>query len=82
MPLGFGKCRLCVQAPIGQYTDPAQLAGKRIVTSFPSITKQFFDKLDTPEKLTSIKCVVSLRKDRILEYSVNYSLSAVSYFTI
>ena len=33
---GFGKCRLSVQAPKdASIADPAQLAGKRIVTSFP-----------------------------------------------
>ena len=37
---GFGKCRLSVQAPKdASITDPAQLAGKRIVTSFPVLTE-------------------------------------------
>lgn len=47
MDLGFGKCRLCVQAPVSsKVTDVKTLAGKRIVTSFPSLTKKFFDPLD------------------------------------
>jgi ATP phosphoribosyltransferase len=47
MNLGFGKCRLCVQAPVAsKITDVKSLAGKRIVTSFPSLTKKFFDPLD------------------------------------
>ena len=59
MELGFGKCKLCVQAPVkDQIKSVEQLAGKRIVTSFPDTTKVFFDKLD--EKLgvqTKIKFV-------------------------
>ena len=47
MDLGFGKCKLCVQAPVKEnITDVSTLAGKRIVTSFPELSKQFFDKLD------------------------------------
>lgn len=53
LDLGFGKCRLSLQAPISSgFTDPKQLAGCRIVTSFPNLTKQFFDKFDSPEKKT------------------------------
>lgn len=47
MDLGFGKCKLCVQAPaVENITDPSALAGKRIVTSFPKLAKEFFDPLD------------------------------------
>jgi len=46
MPLGFGKCRLCLQAPKWrQYTTGADLIGKRIVTSFPFLTRQHFNRL-------------------------------------
>ena len=57
--LGFGKCRLCVQAPKGKYKSAAELAGKRIVTSFPTLTKNFFGKLekDGGAQTTSIKFV-------------------------
>lgn len=56
--LGFGQCDLCVQAPIAaSIKSPAELAGKRIVTSFPNLTKAYFAKYDTPEKQTSIKYV-------------------------
>lgn len=59
MDLGFGKCRLCVQAPVSSnITDVRSLAGKRIVTSFPSLTKKFFDPLDKEMGVTtSIKRV-------------------------
>lgn len=47
MKLGFGKCRLGVQAPIKDgVTSPAQLAGKRIVTSFPEITEEYFRQFE------------------------------------
>ena len=56
--LGFGKCELAVQAPVGQYKDPAELAGKRIVTSFPNLARKFFSQYDasTGEE-TSVKYV-------------------------
>lgn len=59
MELGFGKCRLSVQAPKdSNVTDPAQLAGKRIVTSFPVLTEAFFKKYETEATgKTSIKCI-------------------------
>lgn len=47
MELGFGKCKLCVQAPIkDQISNVEQLAGGRIVTSFPDTTREFFNELD------------------------------------
>lgn len=50
LDLGFGKCKLCVQAPVAdKITDVESLAGKRIVTSFPNITGSFFKQYD--EKL-------------------------------
>lgn len=50
LDLGFGKCKLCVQAPVAdKITDVETLAGKRIVTSFPNITSSFFKQYD--EKL-------------------------------
>eukprot|EP01033_Poteriospumella_lacustris_P010124 gene10124-7220_t len=58
MNLGFGKCSLSVQAPVrAGIKSPADLAGKRIVTSFPNITKKFFQQFDTEDKQTSIKYV-------------------------
>jgi ATP phosphoribosyltransferase len=47
MELGFGKCNLCVQAPVAdKITNVEMLAGKRIVTSFPELSRAFFDPLD------------------------------------
>lgn len=43
MPLGFGKCRLCVAIEEGSpVTQPKDLAGKVIATSFPRVTEAFF----------------------------------------
>lgn len=54
MELGFGKCRLCVQAPVSaQIKDVKSLAGSRIVTSFPVLTKKFFDPLDKEMGVTT-----------------------------
>ena len=54
MDLGFGACRLCVQAPVAsQITDVKDLAGKRIVTSFPTLTKKFFDPIDAEKGVTT-----------------------------
>lgn len=58
MKLGFGKCKLCLQAPVvSGIKDVQALAGKRIVTSFPCISKAFFDQYDTPDNPTKIKYV-------------------------
>ncbi len=57
MPLSFGKCKLALLAPTGEVTDPAALAGKRVVTSFPNVTRKFFQALETGDQKTSIKYV-------------------------
>ena len=47
MDLGFGGCKLCVQAPVADKIENVEdLAGKRIVTSFTSISKKFFAEID------------------------------------
>jgi ATP phosphoribosyltransferase len=58
LDLGFGKCKLSVQAPVkSNFTDSSELAGGRIVTSYPNLAKKFFDQYDTAEKHTQIKFV-------------------------
>lgn len=55
MDLGFGRCKLCVQAPVAKnITDVSTLAGGRIVTSFPFLTQEYFKKFDD-EKGTKTK---------------------------
>lgn len=44
---GFGKCSLALLAPVSsKITDPSELIGKRVATSFPLMTRRFFDQLD------------------------------------
>lgn len=59
LDLGFGKCKLCVQAPAEECEkDVSEFAGSRIVTSFPHLTKTFFDPFDKEKGVkTSIKFV-------------------------
>jgi ATP phosphoribosyltransferase len=59
MNLGFGKCKLCVQAPVAdKITDVSTLSGGRIVTSFPVLAEKFFKKFDeekgTKTKITEV----------------------------
>ncbi|KAK2788009.1 ATP phosphoribosyltransferase (ATP-PRTase) (ATP-PRT) [Onygenales sp. PD_12] len=59
LDLGFGACKLQVQVPEkGSITDPAQLVGKNVVTSFTGLAQAYFKKLEGNEKLsTKIKYV-------------------------
>jgi len=45
--LGFGKCSLCIQVPMASgITDPKQLVGKRIATSFEYLSEKYFNELE------------------------------------
>ncbi len=45
--LHFGNCRLQIQVPEhGPYTEPKQLVGKTIVSSFTELTREYFAKLE------------------------------------
>eukprot|EP00546_Thalassionema_frauenfeldii_P011606 CAMPEP_0178927034 /NCGR_PEP_ID=MMETSP0786-20121207/18917_1 /TAXON_ID=186022 /ORGANISM="Thalassionema frauenfeldii, Strain CCMP 1798" /LENGTH=314 /DNA_ID=CAMNT_0020602329 /DNA_START=112 /DNA_END=1059 /DNA_ORIENTATION=- len=58
MELGFGQCQLCVQAPVKNHVRRVEdLVGGRIVTSFPNITKKFFQEMDTAKQTTSVNFV-------------------------
>ena len=49
-PTQMGQCRLCLQAPKHLCKNPPLLfAGQRVVTSFPNLTRQFFDKIDSEQ---------------------------------
>ncbi|CAE7914520.1 HIS1 [Symbiodinium sp. KB8] len=58
LKLGIGKCRLCLQAP-QQHCDrpPKDFVGQRIVTSFPALTKRYFERLagEDAQQKTHIK---------------------------
>lgn len=70
--LGMGKCRLCVQAPKGKYKDPSELIGKRIVTSFPTITKEYFN-----EELKNTSPTKRQKTDSSSETQINYVTGSV-----
>jgi len=57
--LGIGKCKLCLQAPKDKcHLGPKVFVGKRIVTSFPELSRRFFEKhRDQASQETSIKVV-------------------------
>ena len=59
LKLGFGKCNLSVQAPTSsEFPTVQSLAGKRIVTSFPSVAKKFFAQYEREgTEPTHIKCI-------------------------
>lgn len=42
LKLGFGKCKLCIAAPKKDQLNAKDLIGKRIATSFPNLTKNYF----------------------------------------
>ena len=47
LDLGFGKCKLQVQVPEnGNILDPKDLVGKDIVTSFVTLTREYFERLE------------------------------------
>ncbi|CAJ1337439.1 unnamed protein product [Effrenium voratum] len=61
LKLGIGKCKLCLQAP-AQFCDrrAKDFVGKRIVTSFPALTKRFFDELAGQEVSGSVEAACGL----------------------
>jgi len=55
--LGFGKCRLSIQTPQKDAVkDVKDLIGKRIATSFPYCTREYFKSID-PKETTVISTV-------------------------
>lgn len=50
LDLDFGKCSLQVQVPQkGTVTDPKDLIGKNVVTSFTNLTEEYFRKLEAEQ---------------------------------
>jgi ATP phosphoribosyltransferase len=55
--LGFGKCRLSIQVPQKDaLKDVKDLIGKRVATSFPYCTREYFKSID-PKETTTISTV-------------------------
>ncbi len=50
LDLGFGTCALKVQVPEkGYISDPKDLVGKNVVTSFVGLTEKYFARLEGQE---------------------------------
>ena len=50
LDLGFGKCALKVQVPEkGSISDPVDLVGKNVVTSFVGLAEKYFARLEGQE---------------------------------
>ena len=56
LKMNFGKCRLCVIIPEGKSWTREQLHNKKIVTSFPFLTKKYFKK-HLPSVIPQLKIV-------------------------
>jgi len=55
LSLGFGRCRLVVAVPrLSGISKPAQLAGKRVATSFPRLTARFFAQQGIPVEIVPL----------------------------
>eukprot|EP00928_Gymnodinium_smaydae_P021570 TRINITY_DN18436_c0_g1_i1.p1 TRINITY_DN18436_c0_g1~~TRINITY_DN18436_c0_g1_i1.p1 ORF type:complete len:353 (-),score=72.10 TRINITY_DN18436_c0_g1_i1:264-1322(-) len=64
LPLGFGKCDLCVQAPkVLQTTDPTMFVGKRVVTSFPNLARRFFEGVEQHGRTEPLQSKIASEKD-------------------
>ena len=55
LSLGFGQCRLVVAVPrLSGISKPAQLAGKRVATTFPRLTARFFAQQGIPVEIVPL----------------------------
>ncbi len=69
LALGFGRSRFHFAGPAGRYTDLADLAGKRIATSYVGVVQQFLDE-------RGIEATV-LRLDGAVETSIQLGVADV-----
>lgn len=61
LPLGFAPCRLVVAVPNDSPVHaPEQLRGKRIATTFPHLTRTFFEELSIPVHIIEISGAVEM----------------------
>lgn len=59
--LGFGRCRLAAAAPAdAPYESIADLAGTRIATSHPNVTRRFFAEQSIPVEVISLSGAVEV----------------------
>ncbi|WP_395648253.1 ATP phosphoribosyltransferase [Terricaulis sp.] len=61
MPLGFGRCRLCLAAPDGfSYAGRASLRGVRIATSYPNLLRQFLNQEGIDAEIVTMRGAVEV----------------------
>ena len=69
--LGFGKCKLQVQVPErSSSSDPRDLIGKNVVTSFTALTEQYFRELENQQEVEGVSGDAPIRsklKTNIIE---------------
>ncbi|MCH8566853.1 MAG: ATP phosphoribosyltransferase [Balneolales bacterium] len=59
--LDFGHCRLSIAAPVSSNTGSAhELNGKRIATSYPVLTKKYFDEIGLDVSIIKISGAVEI----------------------
>lgn len=59
--LGFGHCRLSMASPVSQNIRSSKdLAGKRVATSYPVLTKKYFESLGLDVKIIKISGAVEI----------------------
>lgn len=61
MPLGFGRCRLCLAAPENfPYEGPGSLRGVRIATTYPNLLKRFLDSEGVAAEIVMMRGAVEI----------------------
>jgi len=61
MPLGFGRCRLCIAAAESfLYEGPASLHGARIATTYPNLLRRFLNKAGVNAEIVKMSGAVEV----------------------
>ena len=61
LELGFGACTLALAVPrAGSVQEPEQLAGCRVATSFPRVTRAFFDQRGVEVQVIEVRGAVEV----------------------
>jgi ATP phosphoribosyltransferase len=61
MPLGFGRCRLCIAAPEAlNYKGPASLRGLRIATTYPNLLRRFLSDEGVEAQIVTMRGAVEV----------------------
>jgi ATP phosphoribosyltransferase len=61
MPLGFGRCRLCIAAPEAlNYKGPGSLRGLRIATTYPNVLRRFLSDEGVEAQIVTMRGAVEV----------------------